>query len=76
MEEAILLQLFKVCKRQGCGAAIDGDNIEISRNGAAVQVKTLCNNSHKESWSSSTVIGEGKSQLPLVNVEMVYNCTM
>ena len=35
MEEAMLLILFKVCKRQGCGAVIDGVNIEISRNGAA-----------------------------------------
>ena len=67
----MLMQLFRICKRPSCGAAIDPDNIKMARTGAAIEVKALCNNSHVETWSSSTIIGTGRSTFPLVNVEMV-----
>ena len=68
------MQLFRICKTPSCGAAIDPDNIKIARTGAAIEVTALCNNSHVETWSSSTIIGTGRSTFPLVNVEMVCWC--
>ena len=74
MDENLLLQLFRICKTENCGAAIDPDEVKITRNGAAIKIKACCNNSHVENWSSSPDIGEGRGKYPVINVELVNIC--
>ena len=70
VETDLLLELFSVCKHPGCGSAIDRDNIQVKTTGAAVGINATCNNSHENTWSSSSKVGEGKKQSNLINIEM------
>ena len=73
VDETLLLQLFRICRKDSCGAAVDPDEIKITRNGASIKIKACCNNSHVEYWSSSPDIGEGRGKYPVINVELVNN---
>ena len=76
MEQDQLLQLFHKCRRAGCTAAVDEDDIQINRTGAAIHVVATCNNSHVEHWMSSSTVGEGHSKLFVVNVLLVTSFTV
>ena len=68
VETDLLLELFSVCKYPGCGCAVDSENIQVTRIGAALRVKATCNDSHENVWSSSSKVGEGKKQMYLINI--------
>ena len=82
-----LIALLSICKHAGCGDKVLPDNMDISRNGdcfkigeycfivliagAAVSVKMTCNSGHLENWSSSQMIGRGRSAMPKVNLLII-----
>ena len=65
------MRLFQKCNRPDCNEAVDPSNRRLIKNGAFLKVVVTCNNSHEESWISSSVVGEGKSQYPEINLLMV-----
>ena len=71
VEEEKLLKLFKTCLNDDCSMAVDPDNIELIRNGAFLRIKATCNNSHVNTWESSTLVGKGHRQYPVINLNMV-----
>ena len=66
----LLLDLFTVCKQANCGSAIDPGDRTIVYSGAMVTVKGTCNRNHPFSWSSSPMVGSGKSKVPAINILM------
>ena len=68
VERDLLLKLFSVCKYPGCGCAVDSENVKVTRVGAALKVKTTCNDSHDYFWVSSSKVGQGKKQMYLINI--------
>ena len=71
VEETMLLKLFKTCLNDDCNMAVDPDNLEIIRNGAFMRIRATCNNSHVNTWESSSVVGNGHRKYPVVNLNMV-----
>ena len=71
VEEDCLLQLFRICKEKGCGAAIDPAEIKLCRTGGALQITATCNAHHVEEWASSSVVGESHQRLFVINILMV-----
>ena len=43
---SLLLELFVICRVEGCGAAIDPGNLDTFTKGACLVVSGTCNNSH------------------------------
>ena len=71
------MTLFSTCNHPNCGAACDPENITWSYSGAMITVKATCNSNHQFNWSSSPVIGGGKSQVAAINVLVgtyAYTC--
>ena len=64
----LLLALFEVCNIPTCGAAVDPENISWSCSGAMITVKATCNSNHSFTWSSSPMMGSGKSKVAAINV--------
>ena len=69
-----LMQLFSVCPSPGCGSAIDPANRRIIQHGAAIVVHYTCNNSHKDTWSSSPTVGTGNSKVWALNSLLATFC--
>ena len=71
IEEERLMELFKKCQHIDCEAAVDQDNLEVIRNGAYMKITATCNNNHVEMWESSSRVGEGHIQYPVINLLLV-----
>ena len=70
VDKELLLELFKVCRIGGCGAAIDRDDVTMTTKGAAISVRAVCCNSHETNWQSSTRVGESKRKIFRINIEL------
>ena len=64
----LLLSLFDICRVPNCGSSCDPENKHWSFSGAMITIKATCNNNHEMTWSSSPMIGSGKSQVPAINL--------
>ena len=62
-----LFQLFAVCPEPGCGGAIDPTNRDVREEGAVITIKYTCNNHHSGVWHSSPAVGQGKSNVWVLN---------
>ena len=71
VDKTLLLDLFRVCRIGGCGAAIDPDDVTMTTRGAAISVRAVCCNSHETNWNSSTKVGESKRKMFRINIELV-----
>ena len=69
-----LLLLFSVCRVPSCGSGVDKENITIKPDGAMVRVHCLCNNNHQTDWSSSPMLGSGKSKVAVINSLLSIYC--
>ena len=70
VEKDLLLELFTVCRFSGCHAAIDPDDVKVTKKGAAITVRTVCGNSHDSEWHSSSRVGQGKKKMLKINIEL------
>ena len=59
VDKAAILNLFRVCSIQGCGAPIDPVDVSARTDGAAMTVKATCLEHHETTWKScNTLLGE------------------
>ena len=65
---SLLLMLFNVCRVHNCGSAVDPSNKKWSYSGAMITITTTCNHNHTDTWRSSTLVGSGKSKVPMINI--------
>jgi len=65
-----LLPLLSKCQTPGCSAAVAEDNMEKYFNGAALDVKLLCDSGHQNHWSNSQKIEHKKKKVPILNIKL------
>ena len=70
MDKDLLLTLFSVCNKQGCGVHVDRDDIRMTARGGAVSIVAPCSNSHEFKWSSSPKVGVARKQMFKIKVEL------
>ena len=68
VDKPAILNLFRVCSIQGCGAPIDPEDVIAHTDGAAMTVKATCLENHEISWKSCNTVGEGHSKIFVVNI--------
>ena len=68
VDRPALLSLFRVCSTQGCGALIDPGDVVVHTHGAAMTVRATCLENHEMFWKSSSIVGEGRKQIFVVNI--------
>ena len=68
VDKPAILDLFRVCSTQGCGAVIDPGDIVVHTYGAAMTVRATCLEHHETFWKSSNSVGVGRNKIFAVNI--------